>query len=104
MGLVYQLSAYKLLFFFSKMAARRAVKRRTKKRRTTRRRVTKRRRTKRKRVVRRRKKRRAKVRGSRRQVWNGSRMETPGSLEKSNLMKNKRGRIVSKKASKAGKA
>merc|ERR1711994_535624 len=50
------------------------------------------------------KKRRAKVRGSRRQVWNGSRTKTPGSLEKGHLMKNKRGRIVSKKASKAGKA
>merc|ERR1712131_118735 len=62
------------------------------------RRVTKRR------VARRRKRvKRTKVRGSRRQVWNGTRTKTVGSLQKGDLMQNKRGRIVSKKASKAGK-
>merc|ERR1711915_70655 len=61
------------------------------------RRVTKRRVARRKRV------KRAKVRGSRRQVWNGTRAKTMGSLQKGDLIQNKRGRIVSKKARKVGK-
>lgn len=36
-------------------------------------------------------------RGSRRQVWNGSAEKTMGGLGKDDLMKNERGRIVSKK-------
>merc|ERR1712183_1034759 len=56
-----------------------------------------------KRVVRRKRVKRAKVRGSRRQVWNGTRSKTMGSLQKGDLIQNKRGRIVSKKASKVGK-
>merc|ERR1719420_2034720 len=36
--------------------------------------------------------------GSRRQVWNGTRTYTKGGLVKSQLIKNKNGRIVSKKA------
>ena len=36
-------------------------------------------------------------RGSRRQVWNGSAEKTMGGLTKDSLMKNERGRIVSKK-------
>lgn len=35
--------------------------------------------------------------GSRRQVWNGSAEKTPGGLTKEDLIKNERGRIVSKK-------
>lgn len=35
--------------------------------------------------------------GSKREVWNGSAERTSGNLTKSDLMKNKRGRIVSKK-------
>jgi len=35
--------------------------------------------------------------GSRRQVWNGSAEKTPGGLTKSDLIKNKYGRIVSSK-------
>merc|ERR1712117_1013632 len=52
----------------------------------------------------RRKARRVSVRGSRIQVWNGSRqkVKTTGQT-KAALMKNKRGRIVSKKANAAGK-
>lgn len=37
--------------------------------------------------------------GSRRCVWNGTAHHTPGGLTKSDLMKNKHGRIVSKKRS-----
>jgi hypothetical protein len=37
--------------------------------------------------------------GTRRQVWNNSAAHTSGGLFKEDLMKNKRGRIVSKKAS-----
>uniref|UniRef100_A0A6C0LZ29 Uncharacterized protein n=1 Tax=viral metagenome TaxID=1070528 RepID=A0A6C0LZ29_9ZZZZ len=36
-------------------------------------------------------------------VWNGSMKRTSGGLEKSDLVKNKRGLIVSKKASDAAK-
>jgi len=35
--------------------------------------------------------------GSKRQVWNGTAKQTAGGLTKSDLMKNKRGKIVSKK-------
>ena len=41
--------------------------------------------------------RRVRVRGSRRQVWNGSRQKTMGGLSKSDFMTNKNGRLVSKK-------
>ena len=41
--------------------------------------------------------------GSKRQVFNGSKKRTSGGLEKKDLMKNKRGLIVSKKASENGK-
>jgi hypothetical protein len=34
-------------------------------------------------------------RGSRRQVWNGTAVQTAGGLTKEGLMKNERGRIVS---------
>lgn len=41
--------------------------------------------------------------GSRRQVFNGTAEHTTGGLIKKDLMKNKHGEIVSKKASKAAK-
>merc|ERR1719402_2031123 len=86
------------------MAARRrrvSRKRRTT-RRTTKRRVSKRRVTRRKRVVRRRKARKL-VRGTRAQVWRGTRakVKTTGQT-KTDLMKTKSGKIISKKAYKAG--
>merc|ERR1712096_293640 len=84
-----------------KMAARR---RRTTRRRT--RRVSRKRRTtRRRRVVRRRRKaRRKSVRGTRAQVFRGTKekVKTTGQTKK-DLMKNKRGKIVSKKANSAGK-
>ncbi len=40
--------------------------------------------------------------GSKAQVWHGSALKTSGGLTKSNLMKNKRGRIVSKRKHKCG--
>merc|ERR1712150_327823 len=43
------------------------------------------------------------VKGSRRQVWNGSKAKTNGSMTKSDLMMNKRGKVVSKKAHALGK-
>ena len=54
--------------------------------------------------IRKRRKKRVPVRGSRRQVWNGTRqkVKTTGQT-KSDLMKNKTGKIVSKKATAAGK-
>merc|ERR1712050_551617 len=64
-----------------------------------------RRRTRRKKVVRRsRKARKVSVRGTRGQVFRGTRQKvrTTGQT-KDDLMKNKRGRIVSKKANAAGK-
>merc|ERR1712018_256679 len=69
------------------------------------RRVTKKRRASRKKVARR--KRRAKrvsKRGTRGQVWRGTRekVKTTGQT-KTDLMKNKRGKIISKKAHAAGK-
>merc|ERR1712110_384886 len=67
-------------------------------------RVTRKKRTKRKVVRRRRKARRTPVRGSRAQVWRGSRakVKTTGQT-KSELMKTKSGKIVSKKKFQAGK-
>merc|ERR1711981_236316 len=41
--------------------------------------------------------------GSMRQVWNGSKTYTKGGLTKSNLMVNKNGRLMSKKAHAVGK-
>ena len=41
--------------------------------------------------------RRVRVRGSKRQVWNGSRQKTMSSLTKSDFMLNKNGKLVSKK-------
>merc|ERR1719228_301901 len=93
------------------MAARRVSRKRvTKRRRTTRRkrvsrkRVTKRRTTRRKIVVRRRRKPRTSIRGTRAQVWRGTRtkVKTTGQI-KTDLMKSKSGKIVSKKAFKAGR-
>merc|ERR1711978_61223 len=56
------------------------------------------------RVVRRRRRRRASVRGSRSQVFRGTRekVKTTGQT-KADLMQNKRGKVVSKKAHSAGK-
>merc|ERR1711879_117879 len=91
---------------------RRTTKRRTRKRTTRRRKVTRkrrvtkkrRRRTAKKRVVRKRRKKRVSKRGSRIQVWNGTKesVKTTGQ-KKTDLMKNKRGKVVSKKANTAGK-
>ena len=47
--------------------------------------------------------RRVRVRGSRRQVWNGSRQKSRGGLSKSDLTTNRNGKLVSKKASANGK-
>ena len=47
--------------------------------------------------------RRVRVRGSRRQVWNGSRQKTSGGNTKASFMKNKRGKVVGKKAHAAGR-
>merc|ERR1719389_1265357 len=89
------------------MAARRASrKRRTTKRRVSRkatRRVSKKRRTVKKKVVRKKRKARKSVVGSKRQVFNGTRERTSGYLKKENVFKNKRGKIVSKKANAHGK-
>ena len=41
--------------------------------------------------------RRVRVRGSRRQVWNGTRQKNKSGLTKSDFMLNKNGRLVSKK-------
>merc|ERR1712109_44117 len=79
--------------------ARRRVsrKRRTARRRT---RVSRKRRTSRRRVVRRRRKaRKVSIRGSKVQVFRGTKQKTKSSGQtKGMLMKNKRGKIVSKKA------
>merc|ERR1711879_764538 len=89
------------------MAARRRVsrKRRTTRRRRTVRRRTRRRRTSRRRVVRRRRKaRKVSVKGSKYQVFRGTKQKTKSSGQtKADLMKNKRGKIVSKKAHANGK-
>lgn len=41
--------------------------------------------------------------GTRAQVWHGTAKKTPGGLTKNNLMKNKHGRIVSKRKHASGK-
>jgi hypothetical protein len=91
------------------MAARRTARRRVSRRRVSRRRstrkVSRRRRTSRRRVVRRRRKaRKAPIRGTRSQVFRGTRqkVKTTGQT-KNELMKNRRGKIVSKKANAAGR-
>merc|ERR1719367_1971537 len=87
------------------MAARRARRRVSRKRRTARRRVSRRRRTSRRRVVRRRRKaRKVSIRGTKSQVFRGTRQKTKTSGQtKGMLMKNKRGKIVSKKSHANGK-
>ena len=45
--------------------------------------------------------RRVRVRGSRRQVWNGSRQKTVSGCDKSTFKLNKSGKVVSKKANKS---
>ena len=47
--------------------------------------------------------RRVRVRGTKRQVWAGTRQKTKSGHEKSLLMKNKAGKIVTKKSHAAGK-
>ena len=47
--------------------------------------------------------RRVRVRGSRRQVWNGSRHHTNSGHNKTHLMKNKNGKVVTKKSHAAGR-
>ena len=47
--------------------------------------------------------RRVRVRGTRRQVWNGSRHHTNSGHAKSHLMKNKNGKVVTKKSHAAGR-
>ena len=47
--------------------------------------------------------RRVRVRGSRRQVWNGSRQKTNSGLSKSDFTTNKNGKLVSKKQHAQGK-
>merc|ERR1712079_553405 len=85
-------------------ARRRVSRKRVSRRRTSRRRVSRRRRTSRRRVVRRRRKaRKVSIRGSKGQVWRGTRTKTRTSGQtKAELMKNKRGKIVSKKSHKNG--
>merc|ERR1711879_517427 len=70
-----------------------------------RRRVSRRRRTSRRRVVRRRRKaRKVSNKGSKYQVFRGTKQKTKSSGQtKADLMKNKRGKIVSKKAHANGK-
>ena len=41
--------------------------------------------------------------GTKLQVWNGTKEKTSGGLTKNDLVKNKRGKIVSKKKMEAGK-
>ena len=47
--------------------------------------------------------RRVRVRGTSRQVWNGSRQKNKSGLTKSDFMLNKNGRLVSKKKHAAGR-
>ena len=47
--------------------------------------------------------RRVRVRGSRRQVWNGSRHHTNSGHNKAHLMKNRNGKVVTKKSHAAGR-
>eukprot|EP00493_Phyllostaurus_siculus_P006294 UN06355 len=84
-----------------KRTSRRTVRRRvSRKRRVSKKRSTSRRTTK-KRVAKRRKSTRKLIRGSRRQVFAGKRLKTRNGDTKNMLMKNKRGKIVTKKAHKA---
>merc|ERR1712173_423166 len=68
----------------------------------SRRRVSRKRRTAKRRVVRRRRKARKSVRGSKLQVFRGSRVKTNGGLTKNDLVVNKAGKVVSKKIFKRG--
>merc|ERR1711935_118667 len=56
-----------------------------------------------KRVVRRKRKTKKVRRGSKLQVFRGSRVKTVGGLTKTDVFKNKRGKVVSKKANAHGK-
>ena len=47
--------------------------------------------------------RRVRVRGSRGQVWRGTRHHTNGQHTKAMLMKNKRGKVITRKSHAAGK-
>ena len=47
--------------------------------------------------------RRVRVRGSARQVWNGSRQKTKSGLTKAHYMRNKNGKLVTKKQHAAGR-
>ena len=47
--------------------------------------------------------RRVRVRGSRRQVWSGSRHHTNSGHNKAHLMKNRNGKVVTKKSHAAGR-
>jgi len=92
------------------MAARRRASRRrvSRKRRTvrrrSRRRVSRKRRARRRVVRRRRKARKVSIKGSKVQVFRGTKQKTKSSGQtKSDLMKNKRGKIVSKKSHANGK-
>merc|ERR1719449_413619 len=82
----------------TKRRTKRKVKRKTVKKRSKKRKAKKK-------VVRRKKKKPKKTptRGTRRQVFAGSRLKTKGGLKKNELVRNKAGRIVSAKASAAGK-
>merc|ERR1711994_117023 len=69
-----------------------------------RRRVSRKRRTSRKRVVRRKARKRVSIKGSRLQVFRGTRQKTASSGQtKADLVKNKRGKIISKKRHQRGK-
>merc|ERR1719266_1884429 len=87
------------------MAAKRRASRRSRKRVSKRRVSRKRRTTRRKKVVRRKRRaRKVSIRGSKVQVFRGTRQKTASSGQtKSDLMKNKRGRIISKKKYNQGK-
>merc|ERR1719420_2045547 len=84
-------------------ARRRRVSRKRRVTRKARRKVSRKRRTAKRKVVRRRRKARKSVRGSKLQVFRGSRVKTNGGLTKSDLTKNKMGRVVSKKKYNLGK-
>merc|ERR1712224_1185093 len=51
-----------------------------------------------------RRKKRVSIRGSKRQVWNGSKQKTKSGLTKDDYVKNKNGKIVSRKKSALSKA
>merc|ERR1719419_493746 len=90
-----------------KRSTRRVTRKRVSKRKTVRRRVSRKRRVSKKKrtpVRRRRKARKSLIRGTRNQVFRGSRLKvkTTGQTKK-DLMKNKRGKVVSKKAHAKGR-